>query len=100
IALLLTRLGRGTRARFRTLAPWSAIALFSILVAPVVIWEARRGFSMLTHRLVETQLTSGFSFRNLGAFVGGQLLYVSPPILIGGGFLLVDLFRQRKADEI
>jgi hypothetical protein len=88
------------RPHLRTLAPWAAIAVFSILVSPVVIEEMRRGFPMLRHRLVDTQHAAGPSIRNLGALVGGQLLYIGPPLLLGALLIVRDLGRRRRDDEI
>ncbi len=85
---------RAARAHLKTPAPWCALALFGILVAPLVHWEIQHGFPMLEHRLVSTQSEAGFSFRNLAALIGGQMLYVTPPFLIAAFFVLRDL-RQR-----
>ena len=78
IALLVTLLSRGARGRLRTFAPWGALGLGLVLATPVVLWEAKHGWPMLTHRLVSSQAQAGFSLRNLGALLGGQLAYVSP----------------------
>jgi hypothetical protein len=99
IALLLTWCSRDARPRLRTFAPWGALLLGLLLASPVLLWELKNGWPMLTHRLVNTQAGAGFSLRNLGALLGGQLVYVSPPFLIGAGFLLRDLFRQRKTSS-
>src|SRR5690606_13779834 len=67
---------------------------------PVVVWEARQGFPMLEHRLVTTQAEAGLSFRNLAALIGGQLLYVTPPFLVGVAVLLRQLGRGRHLDAV
>lgn len=71
------------RAHAKTLAPWLGLGVALVVAAPLAIWEQSRGFPMLAHRFVETQSRSGPSLRNLGALLGGQLLYVTPPFLIG-----------------
>lgn len=98
IAFAVTLGTRAARAHLRTPAPWVALALYGILVAPVVHWEASHGYPMLVHRLIATQSGAGFSLRNLGALVGGQLLYVSPPMLFAAGILARSLFDHRSAD--
>ena len=98
LALLAAFVWAGTLARWKTAAPWAAVVVAAVLVMPVVMWEARQGFPMLRHRLISTQATAGLSFRNLGALIGGQLAYVTPPFLVAGGFALADLWRERRFD--
>jgi hypothetical protein len=50
---------------------------------------------LLTHRLVATQARAGFSLRNAGALLGGQLLYVTPPFLVGAYKVLRGLLASR-----
>ena len=45
-------------------------------------FEARTGWPMLRHRLVDTQSGAGLSLRNAGALVGGQLAYLSPLVAV------------------
>ncbi|HEY8041153.1 MAG TPA: hypothetical protein VIF15_15205, partial [Polyangiaceae bacterium] len=66
------------RRHARTIAPWAGLAAGALVVLPVALFEARAGWPMLRHRLVDTQAASGLSLRNVGALVGGQLLYLSP----------------------
>lgn len=98
LALLTAFVARGELARWKTAAPWAAIAVVAVLVAPVVLWEAREGWPMLRHRLVATQAEAGLSLRNVGALIGGQLVYVTPPFLVAAAFVLSDLARQRGSD--
>lgn len=81
LGLLTASLTAPLRARWRTPAPWAALGVALVLVAPLVTWEQRLGWPMLRHRLIATQASAGFSLRNLGALIGGQLLYVGPPAL-------------------
>lgn len=89
---------RALRPRLRTFAPWAAALLVLLLLAPVVLWEVQNGSPMLRHRLITTQSQAGLSFRNLGALLGGQLVYVSPVLLVASGFVAVDLYRRRAED--
>jgi hypothetical protein len=88
------------RAHRRTLAPWSGLALALLLVSPVMLDEVARGFPMLRHRLIDTQRDAGLSLRNVGALLGGQLLYVTPPLLMGAFFVARDLYRRRNEDIV
>ncbi|HLV22759.1 MAG TPA: glycosyltransferase family 39 protein [Polyangiaceae bacterium] len=100
LAVLAAFLTKPARSRWRTPAPWAGLAVSLVLVAPVVVWEARQGFPMLEHRLVTTQAEAGLSFRNLAALIGGQLLYVTPPFLVGVAVLLRQLGRGRHLDAV
>jgi hypothetical protein len=86
------------RAHRRTLAPWAALLLALIVVSPVILEEVARDFPMLRHRLVHTQKDAGLSLRNLGALLGGQFLYVTPPLLIAAFVIARDLHRRRNED--
>jgi hypothetical protein len=100
LTLLVALIGRGMFARWKTVAPWAAIGIALVLLLPVLLWEARSGFPMLRHRLISTQGNAGLSLRNLGALVGGQLAYVTPPFLVAAAFVLADLVRQRSRDPV
>ncbi len=88
------------RPHARTLAPWLALLLATLVFAPVALFEARTGWPMLRHRLVDTQAAAGVSLRNVGAVLGGQLLYVSPGLLAIGVALGVRLHRSRHVDAL
>ena len=60
---------------------------------PVVVWNATHGWASVMHRLVWTQGGAGFSPRNLGALLGGQLLYVSPVLAV---LILVSMWKLWK----
>jgi hypothetical protein len=100
LALLAALIGRGQLARWKTAGPWAAIGVALVLIVPVLIWEAREGWPMLRHRLVETQAHAGLSLRNLGALLGGQLLYITPFFLVAAAFVLADLGRTRSSDPV
>jgi hypothetical protein len=96
--LVIAWASRPARAHLRTVAPWASLAVALVMVLPVVEGEISAGFPMLRHRLVDTQKGAGPSLRNLGALVGGQLVYVTPPLLAAAFFVARDLHRRRDDD--
>jgi hypothetical protein len=98
LALLGFSLTASQRRRWRTAAPYAAVVVCALLVAPMLVWESSRGWPMLQHRLVTTQAQAGPSLRNLAVLLGGQLLYVTPPFLLGVFLLLRALGRRRRTD--
>lgn len=65
----------------KQLAALGAGAVAALLLAsPVVAWNLAHDFASVRHRLVWSQPETGFSLRNLGALVGGQLGYLSPVV--------------------
>lgn len=95
VALITASIARPARAHWRTAAPWLAIAVATVFFAPVIFWEVRHGFPLMRHRFVATQSQAGISLRNVGALLGGQLLYVTPPFLLAAYLVLRSLWRQR-----
>jgi len=83
-------------------SPWAWLGILSGLFVflPVAEFEVRWGFPMLTHRFITTQAEAGASLRNIGAVVGGQLLYLSPAVAIVAFFVARDLVRRRRDSEI
>jgi hypothetical protein len=66
---------------------WLGGALAAALATPVLLWNIQHGWAGALHRLAWTQEQAGFGWRNLGALLGGQLLYVGPltlPLLLLG----------------
>jgi hypothetical protein len=100
LSFLVALFSARDRRRLRTVAPWAALGIALVLVSPLVVWEARQDWPMLRHRLVTTQTAAGFSLRNLGALVGGQLVYLSPFYAWGAWVLGRDLWRRRREDEV
>jgi hypothetical protein len=98
VALVLTYLSPRARPHARTFWPWAGLALGALVVFPVVDFEAKAGWPMLHHRLVATQADAGLSLRNLGALIGGQLLYLSPVMAVGAALVAVDLWKTRRQD--
>ncbi|HSQ61972.1 MAG TPA: hypothetical protein VLM85_02110 [Polyangiaceae bacterium] len=85
-------------AHKRTVWPYLGALAGAVPLVPIARYEASRGFPMLHHRLVDTQHAAGFSLRNLGALLGGQLVYVSPVIVVLAVWAARDLFRKRNDD--
>ena len=77
-ALAATYASAPARAHAKTAAPWLGLAAGVVVVAPIAAFESRFGWPLLRHRLVDTQAAAGLSWRNAGALVGGQLVYLSP----------------------
>ncbi len=100
LALALTYGSRGARAHGRTPWPWIGLTLGAVVVLPVWAYEARTGGQMIYHRLVATQANAGLSLRNLGALVGGQLVYLSPPLAIVAVLVAWHLWKSRSLDVI
>jgi len=99
MALLVHSLTASQRARWRTVGPWAAVAVAVVLVAPVVVWEAREGYPMLHHRFV-SQADPTRALINLGVVLAGQLAYVTPPFLVGAWLVWRDLWRSRREDPV
>jgi 4-amino-4-deoxy-L-arabinose transferase-like glycosyltransferase len=100
VALTIAYAARAARPHSRTMAPWAGLAAGALVVAPIAMFEARSGWPMLLHRLVDTQADAGFSLRNAAAFVGGQLAYLSPIVVIVAAIAAADLVRKRERDAV
>lgn len=99
LALLAAYLSKPGRPHARTVWPWAGLASGALVVLPVVLFEAKNGFPLLRHRMVDTQSEAGLSLRNLAAVLGGQCLYVSPVLVIAGGIVAWSLFKARRDDD-
>lgn len=97
VALVATYATRAAKAHRATLWPWAGIAAGLVVVAPIALFEAKTGWPMVVHRLVDTQGDAGFSLRNVGALVGGQATYLSPGLAVLAGVVGLDLVRQVRA---
>jgi hypothetical protein len=82
VVLAVAYASKSARPHAKTIAPWAGLAAGIVCVVPVVVFEARAGWPMLRHRLVDTQAGAGLSLRNAGALVGGQLVYLSPLVAV------------------
>ena len=99
VGLLTASFSPALRRRWLTLGPWSALLVSSILVSPIIAWEVDHGWPMLIHRLLATQSEAGLSLRNLGAFLGGQLLYITPPFLLLAWVTLREAWKARSSTD-
>jgi hypothetical protein len=95
-ALLVAYASRPARPHARTLAPWAGLAAGAVVNVPVVVYEARTGWPMLVHRLVETQEAAAVSLRNAGAVLGGQLIYLSPLVVVLVVLAAREAWRGRR----
>jgi hypothetical protein len=99
-ALIVTYASTHARPHARTLWPWAGLALGLLVVLPVVSFEARTGWPMLRHRLVDTQEGAGVSLRNAGAIVVGQLAYLSPLLAWLAYLVGRAVWRTRDEDAV
>ncbi len=87
LAFAVALLAPSSRAHRRTLWPWTTLALAALIFSPVVLFEARTGWPMLRHRLIDTQHDASLSVRNAVAVLSGQVAYVSPVLFVAGVLL-------------
>ena len=99
VGLVVTYASRPARDHARTPWPWTGLLLGALVVVPIAAYEARLGFPMMHHRLVDTQAAAGLSLRNVAAVVFGQLAYVSPVLLVAAVLVGRDLVRARRKDD-
>lgn len=90
------------RAAVRTLWPWAGVLAGLVTLVPIVLYEAKTGWPMLRHRFVDTQAGAGPAvvLRNVGALLGGQLLYLSPVLALFAVLVARDLHRRRWHDPL
>jgi hypothetical protein len=86
---------RPARAHARTIAPWVGLSAGALVNLPIVVFEARSGWPMLHHRLVDSQAAAGPSLRNLAALIGGQFAYLSPLTAVLAVLAGRELWRGR-----
>jgi hypothetical protein len=90
--LLVLALGRGQRARFRTIAPWAAAGMFVILTAPLLTYWWRRGFNVA--------LDPDLSVQHVGLMFARPLISMTPPFLGAALLAALDLLRTRREAPI
>ena len=98
VALAATYATKAARPHAKTIWPWVGLGAGLLIVSPIAIYEARTGWPMLRHRLIDTQSGAGLSFRNIGAMVFGQLAYLSPLYVYAAYIVARDLVRRRVRD--
>ena len=99
-ALALAYLSPSSRKHMKTPWPWAGLALGALVALPIFLFEARTGWPMLHHRLVDSQSSSGPSLRNIVSVIFGQLGYVSPLLAFFAVKVGVDLVRRRREDAV
>lgn len=87
-------------ASARSIWAWAGLAMTAVVLLPIVLFESRRGFPMIHHRLVATQAGAGFSPKNIAAVIGGQFVYLSPLMVILAFLVGRDLIRARRHDVV
>jgi hypothetical protein len=85
-------------------SPWPWLGLATVGTPLLLVASgARDEFrAMLEHRFITTQASAGFSLRNAGAVVGGQLAYLTPgplALVLLAATRLLKLRRSENADE-
>ncbi len=86
---------RTNRAWLKRPGLWLGALVAMAVASPVIIWNIDHEWAGLYHRLVWTQEDAGLSLRNVGALIGGQLLYIGPltlPVLV---WAAVHLWKNR-----
>jgi 4-amino-4-deoxy-L-arabinose transferase-like glycosyltransferase len=92
LAMTAFRAGGGIGAAAAALGAVAATAVAS----PVIAWNVEHDWISLAHRFVWSQAGgAGLSLRNVGALVGGQLLYLSPVAAAGLAGVLAWGWRRR-----
>jgi hypothetical protein len=94
-ALAIAYMSGAARDHRHSLAPWAGLAAGAVVVVPIVAFEARTGWPMVHHRLVDAQAGAGLSLRNAGALLGGQLIYLSPLVALLAGLAAREAWRGR-----
>jgi hypothetical protein len=98
LGLAATYASRPARAHAKTIWPWAGLLAGAVVFLPIVMFESRSGWPMLRHRLVDAP-DPGFSLRNAGVLVGGQLLYLTPVYAVAALYVARDLVRARSEDD-
>lgn len=100
LALIVTLAAPSQRAHARTAWPWLTFGLAALIFAPVLLFEAHKGWPMVHHRLIDTQHDASVSLRNAAATLAGQALYVSPVLAVAGVVLGRELIATRRDDPV
>jgi 4-amino-4-deoxy-L-arabinose transferase-like glycosyltransferase len=82
VSTLILLYQKDHRHHFRGFGFYLSAAIALLCSIPIFVWNARHDWVGVVHRLVYSQTEAGFSFRNIGALIGGQLLYVGPFVIV------------------
>lgn len=85
-------------------SPWPWLGLVAVGTPLLLVASGARDElrAMLEHRFITTQATAGFSLRNVGAVLGGQLAYLTPgplTLVVLAAARLVKRVRGEHTDE-
>jgi hypothetical protein len=98
VTALLVVFGRNGRVWLGRPGFWIGALVAAVVASPVICWNAAHDWAGLLHRLEWTQDGAGFSLRNVGALIGGQLLYAGPLTLILFFWSAKRIWRARRDD--
>ncbi|MGA2496660.1 MAG: glycosyltransferase family 39 protein [Tepidisphaeraceae bacterium] len=91
---------RPSRRWLKTPWPWGMLVIALAMTSPIVIWNARHGWTNALHVARDTGADSGgkFEFKNLLEFVGGQLGAMGPALwVIFVGAVIATLRRRGQS---
>jgi hypothetical protein len=91
LCLVWPWLAREQALRRRTLAPWAAMLLLGILVAPLIAWWQSRGLAVDWEPLSGQQALALFLRPLVGA---------TPPFLVAGALVIVDLLAAPRSSPV
>lgn len=92
LCLLVTCLVRAERGRFRTITPWAALGMFSILCAPLVTFWWRRG--------AVVELDAELSLQHAVLQLARPLISVTPPFLVAAALVARDLLGPDRREPV
>lgn len=90
--LLATSLGRGERARFRSIAPWAAGGMFAILISPLLTYWWRRG--------VNIHIDPDLSLQQAATLLARPLLSLTPPFAVAAALIAKDLLGAQRQERL
>ncbi|HKO94351.1 MAG TPA: hypothetical protein VJU61_24525, partial [Polyangiaceae bacterium] len=92
LGLVWVGLERAQAARRRTLAPWAALIVFGILVAPLVAWWRQHGLHL--------RLNLAGSWQSVSIALFRPLVAATPPFLFAGALVARDLWSDERRTPI
>ncbi len=95
VGVLAAWLSRPLRSRWRGPAPWLGLALFFIVVAPLLLEQLRAGWPLL--RPLAPSAGWRAQAESAVRFLGAQLLSLTPPLLLMAGLVAPPLRRESRA---
>ncbi|RBP17157.1 dolichyl-phosphate-mannose-protein mannosyltransferase [Roseiarcus fermentans] len=96
--LAFVAISPGRRRWFADPAPYAAAALALVMIAPVVVWNARHGWASFGFQGARGAAGSGLKPAQVAAMALGEVAYLSPWLAAPLGLGLIAAWRKR-ADE-